>query len=35
MAIQITLPEHWSALARRGLNVVVDPMVVCCGEVFL
>jgi hypothetical protein len=35
MAIQITLPEHWSALARRGLNVVVDPMVVHCGELFL
>jgi hypothetical protein len=35
MAIQITSPEHWNALARRGLNVVVDPMVVRCGELFL
>lgn len=35
MAIEITSPEHWDALSRRGLNVVIDPMVVRCGELFL
>jgi len=35
MPIEITTADHWDALSRRGLNLVLDPMVVRCGELFL
>lgn len=35
MAIQISAPEHWQSLTAERLTVVVDPMVVRAGEIFL
>lgn len=35
MTLHVGKPDDWQALAGRGLDVVVDPMVVRCGEFFL
>jgi hypothetical protein len=35
MKIKVSKQEDWQNLSKQGLNVVVDPMVFRCGEVFL
>jgi hypothetical protein len=35
MSITISKQEDWQNLSMQGLNIVVDPMVFRCGELFL
>jgi hypothetical protein len=35
MTLHVTSSDQWEELSRNDLDVVVDPMVVRCGEVFL
>jgi hypothetical protein len=35
MTLRVTSSDQWQELSRSGLGVVVDPMVVRCGEIFL
>jgi hypothetical protein len=35
MSLIVDKPASWASLAAQGLDVVIDPMVVRCGELFL